>query len=163
MPANFLKMDAIAARRSDYPYKAQAPDRTTIESPTDLKIAADGWQDAACLAGGDEYAALMLHCYAAAMLSDQQITGRVLRQVTPSDQPITRRALNLPGISTIINTLDIERYDAAIAVARHCVLMGWPLHQIIVLLTYLAVKVPCWPGVGDRVGIAEAAVMKFAS
>jgi hypothetical protein len=108
----------------------------------DVLAAVKAWQpDAACLAAGDEHAALALRCWAAAGLCDAQIM---------------RRALDLFG------TTD-PRYVAAIAVARHCASMDLTRNRIIAVLAYLAVHVPCFPDADDIAEIAIAAVAEFAA
>jgi hypothetical protein len=96
----------------------------------DVLAAIKRWQpDPQCLAAGDEHALLALRCYAAAGLCDTQITGRVL---------------DLVGVSTQSDTPDIGHDDAAIAVARHCAIVGMSFSEIIEVLVYLAAEVPGW-------------------
>jgi hypothetical protein len=113
---------------------------------TDLLAAVNAWKpDPTCLAAGDEYAALVVRCFAAAGLSDAQIAQRVL---------------DLAGVSLDVDTT--ERWSAAFAVARHCAIMGLPLQHIIAILAYLAAEVPGWPDADQNAAIAQAAVAEFA-
>jgi hypothetical protein len=97
-----------------------------LDTPTtDLLAAVEAWQpDANCIAAGDEYAALMLRCFAAAGLSNTQIA---------------RRVLDLAQVSADVDT-PIRR-SAADAVAQQCAIIGVPLrHTIIAILAYLAAE-----------------------
>jgi hypothetical protein len=102
------------------------PERIAVLDVThyrDLLAAVRQWQpDARCIVAGDEYLALTLRCYAAAGLSDQQLTHRVLDQVD----------------------YDMRHDAAAIAVARHCAWAGMTFAEIVDVLVYLAAEVPSW-------------------
>lgn len=104
--------------------------------------------DAECLAAGDQYLHLSLRAFAAAMLSDAQISKRIIERlhcevVCPEDAS--------------------GRYDAAWAVAKHCALMDVPLRKTIALLAYLSAEIPAWPEADDIAGIAEAAIAECAA
>jgi hypothetical protein len=90
--------------------------------------AIEGWEpDSACMATGDEHAIFAVRCYAAAGLGDTAIAQRIRIFGAESDLP------------------DIERYDAVLALSRHCALVGVPGRQIVALLAHLAPYVPGWP------------------
>jgi hypothetical protein len=90
--------------------------------------AIEAWRpDAVCIAAGDEHAVLAVRCYAAAGLSDAAI------------------AQHLQQFRADLEPLDIGRYDAALAVARHGAVVGAPARQIVAWLVYLACEVPAWP------------------
>lgn len=111
--------------------------------PDEFHAAVEAWRpDPQCLADGDEYVRLAVRCYAGAL----------------SDQQIKQRFRDLVGVSTEIDTVEIDRHDAAIVVARHCAMMGLRLNRILAVLAYLAAEVPCWPDAHD---IAEIAVAAF--
>ena len=114
--------------------------------PTGLRCAIQRWQpDADCIAKGDEYAILMLRCWAAAGLSDKQIVERILRDLGVSE--------DIPEIC----------YDAAaIVVARHCASVDMTLANIIAILAHFVVEIPCWPSADEIAAIAQAAVTEFA-
>jgi hypothetical protein len=76
---------------------------------------------------GDEHAVLAVRCYAAAGLSNAAIAQRIRLFGADLEPP------------------DIERYDAAVALARHGAVVGALARQIVVWLVHLACKVPCWP------------------
>jgi hypothetical protein len=69
--------------------------------------------------------------------------------------------LDLAGVSADVNTPP-ERWDAAVAVARHCAIMDMPSRQIIAILAYLAAEAPGWPDANENAAIALAAVAEFA-
>jgi hypothetical protein len=115
-----------------------------IEPATDLLSAVERWQpDTQVLAAGDEHLDLAVRRYAASGLSDRQITDRVLRELG-------------------IDAPDLERREAASAIARHCALMDLPLRRIIAILAYLAAEVPGWPDADENAAIATAAIAEFA-
>jgi hypothetical protein len=115
-----------------------------IEPATDLLSAIERWQPGAqVLDAGDEHLDLAVRCYAAAGLSDRQITDRVLGEL----------GIGAPGF---------ERREAAWAIARHCALMDLPLRQIIAVLAHLTAEVPGWPDADENAAIAQAAVAEFA-
>jgi hypothetical protein len=119
-----------------------------IQPTTELEIARNGWQDAQCLAAGDEHVQLAIRCYEAGLLWDDQIT---------------RRVLDVAGIAVQAQAETPETWTAAEAVARHCALMDLPLRRIIAILAYLAVEIPAFPD-GDTLGeIAELAVKECAA
>ena len=90
--------------------------------------AISAWRpDADCIARGDEYAVLAVRCYAAAGLSDTAIAQRIWLFGAEVGPP------------------DIDRYDAALALARHGAIVGAPARQIVTWLAYLAQVVPGWP------------------
>jgi len=100
--------------------------------------------DAGVIAAGDEYLDLALRCYAAAILSDAQLSRRVIERMP---------------CEVLCCTEDTgDRYAAAVAIARHCAAMDVPLRKIIALLAYLSAEIPCWPDADDIAGIAEAAI-----
>ncbi len=106
----------------------------------DVLAAIERWRpDPQCLAAGDEHVVLARRCYAGAL----------------SDQQITRRILDLIGVSMDIDT---EPDVVAVALARHCAALEMPLHHIIAVLAYLAVQVPLWPDADELAEIAIAAV-----
>ena len=114
--------------------------------PTGLRCAIQRWQpDADCIARGDEYAMLMLRCWAAAGLSDKQIVERILRDL---------------GVSEDIREICYD--TAAIVVARHCARVDMTLVNIIAVLAHLVAEIPCWPSADEIAAIAQAAVMEFA-
>jgi hypothetical protein len=114
--------------------------------PTGLRCAIQRWQpDADCIARGDEYAMLMLRCWAAAGLSDKQIVERILRDL---------------GVSEDIQEICYD--TAAIVVARHCARVDMTLVNIIAVLAHLVAEIPCWPSAAEIAAIAQAAVMEFA-
>ena len=95
-------------------------------SGAELLDAVEAWQpDAGCLGAGDEHLALTVRCWAAAGLSDTQIEDRV-RALVPEAES------------------DIQRHDAAYAVARHCAFVRMPWQHIGQLLVQLAASVPDW-------------------
>jgi hypothetical protein len=116
--------------------------------PTDLRCAIQRWRsDADCIARGDEYAILMLRCWAAAGLSDKQIVERTLGQL---------------ATMAIVDTQHV-RYDAAaIMVARHCASVDMTLANVIAVLAHLVAEIPCWPSADEIAAIAQAAVAEFA-
>lgn len=88
--------------------------------------AIEAWQsDPDCVAAGDEYATLAVRSYSAAGLSNTAIAQRIQLFGTNPAPP--------------------ERYDAAIAVARHGAFVGASARQIVACLARLACEVPCWP------------------
>ena len=114
--------------------------------PTGLRCAIQRWQpDADCIARGDEYAMLMLRCWAAAGLSDKQIVERILRDL---------------GVSEDIQEICYD--TTAIVVARHCARVDMTLVNIIAVLAHLVAEIPCWPSADEIAAIAQAAVTEFA-
>ena len=90
--------------------------------------AISAWRpDADCIASGDEYAVLAVRCYAAAGLSDTAIAQRIWLFGAEVCPPV------------------IDRYDAALALARHGAIVAAPARQIVTWLAYLAQVVPGWP------------------
>jgi hypothetical protein len=119
---------------------------STAVGPTDLRCAIQRWQpDAHCIAKGDEYAILMLRCWAAAGLSDKQIVKRILRDL---------------GVSGDLQEICYD--TAAIVVARHCARVDMTLANIIAVLAHLVAEIPCWPSADEIAAIAQAAVVEFA-
>jgi hypothetical protein len=120
----------------------------TAVEPTYLRRAIQRWQpDANCIAKGDEFALLMLRCWAAAGLSDQQIVDRILDQL---------------GVTATVDTHQDHCDTAAIMVARHCASIDMTLANIIAVLAHLVVEIPCWPSADEIAAIAQAAVAEFA-
>lgn len=114
--------------------------------PIDLRCAIQRWRpDTDCIAKGDEYAILMLRCWAAAGLSDKQIVERILRDL---------------GVSEDIQEVCYD--TAAIVVARHCARVDMTLANIIAVLAHLVAEIPCWPSADEIAAIAQAAVVEFA-
>jgi hypothetical protein len=107
----------------------------------------EAWRpDAGCVAAGDQYAGYAIRCYAAAGLSDAAVRRRYLRFAGEPIEPP-----------------EVDRHDAAVALARHAALAGAPKRQIIAWLTRLTVEVPCWPDDPDEIAaIARAAVREMA-
>jgi hypothetical protein len=123
-----------------------APPMPDAVAPAGLRCAIQRWQpDARCVAMGDEYAILMLRCWAAAGLSDKQIVERIQRDF---------------GVSE--DTPETSYSNAAIVVARHCASVGMSLANIIAVLAHLVAEVPCWPTADEIAVIAQAAVTEFA-
>ena len=115
-------------------------------APTDLLHAIQKWRpDADCVAKGDEYAILMLRCWAAAGLSDKQIVERIQRDLGVSD--------DIPALCYS---------DAAIVVARHCASVDMTLANVIAILAHLSAEIPCWPSADEIATVAQAAVTEFA-
>jgi hypothetical protein len=86
-----------------------------------------GWQpDGACIATGDKHVTLAVCCYAAAGLANSDIAYRIRLFGAVADPP------------------SIERYDAALALARHGAFVGASARQIVGWLARLALEVPCW-------------------
>jgi hypothetical protein len=118
----------------------------TAVGPADLRCAIQRWQpDAGCIAKGDEYAILMLRCWAAAGLSDKQIVGRILR-----------------GLGVSEDFQEVCYDTAALVVARHCARVDMTLANIIAVLAHLAVEIPCWPSADEIAAVARAAVTEYA-
>jgi hypothetical protein len=115
-----------------------------LEPPT-LPIVVGGWQpDPRCIAAGDEHALLALRCWAAARLSDAQIT---------------RRILDLAGACADVDTPEFECWSAAWAVARHAVWCGLPAKRVARLLGRLSVLLPGSPDQPDEIAsITRAAI-----
>lgn len=115
----------------------------TVQS--DLLSAVKAWRpDAACIEAGDEHLTLALRCWAAAMLSDAQITDR---------------------LRAVASSFGCQRYDeAAIFVARHCAIAGAPYAEIIDVLVELAVIAPAWPDDPDWIAwVARSVIAESAS
>jgi hypothetical protein len=110
--------------------RPRVPDETLVDvaNPTILE-AVKAWQpDPDCVAAGNEYCLLAARCYAAAGLGDRSIRRRFLHYAGPEIDPP-----------------EIERHDAALALARHGAIVGASASEIVVWLARLAIDVPCWP------------------
>jgi hypothetical protein len=137
---------------ADHTRQASEVGRTSLMPDAVMPTAIDltfviAWTpDKACLEAGDEYVALMLRCWAAAGLSDQQIVDRIL------DQLAITASVGAPP----------DRYGTAlIVVARHCASVGMTLTNIIAILAHLAVEIPCWPSADEIAAVAQSAVAEF--
>ena len=80
--------------------------------------------DSACMATGDEHAIFAVRCYAAAGLGNTAIAQRIRIFGAEPDLP------------------DIERYDAVLALSRHCAFVGVPGRQIVAFLARLTSSLP---------------------
>jgi hypothetical protein len=90
--------------------------------------AIEGWEpESAGMATGDEHAIFAVRCYAAAGLGNTAIAQRIRNFGAEPDLP------------------NIERYDAVLALSRHCALVGVPGRQIVTLFAHLTPYVPGWP------------------
>lgn len=88
-----------------------------------MRGAVECWQpDVGCIAAGDRHIELAVRCWAAAMLSDYQISKRLRDFACPEQRSI----------------------DAPWAFALHCARSGVPAREVTVWLAEL-VKVPGWP------------------
>jgi hypothetical protein len=104
------------------------------------------WQpDPNCIRAGDEHVTLAVRCYAAGGLSDVAIAQRIRLFGDYADLP------------------DIERCDAAVAVARHGAIAGASPREIVEQLARLALEVPCWlPDDPEQIAALTAAAMREA-
>jgi hypothetical protein len=117
-----------------------------VHPAPDLLAAIDAWKpDPACLAALAEHVGIAIRCGAAAGLSDAQIAAFVR---------------DLASVSTVDDTT--SRQDAAIAVARHCAMMGLPPRQIVAHLMRLEAEVPCWPDADEVASIVQGAIAEFS-
>lgn len=96
--------------------------------------------DPNCLAAGDAHLDLAVRCYAAAIMSDDEIDRRVLDRLGIAPEP------------------ELERHTAAWAVARHAVWSGLPSKRIARLLGRLSIWLPGSPDEPDTI----AAIIRSA-
>ena len=114
---------------------------------SDLLSAIDQWRpDSECVREGDKYLSWANRCYASAGLSDDQI-GRRFGSFA--------RAATEGGA-------DIERWDAALALARHCAFCRMPADEIMRLLVRHSSEVPNWPDTDELAEIVQLAVREMA-
>jgi hypothetical protein len=113
-----------------------------VQPTTDLLSAVQAWQpDPTCLAAGDEYVDLAIRCFAAAGLCDRQIDLRLGRTAP-----------------------EIERFSAALAVARHAAWSGLRPQRIAHLLGRLSIWLPGSPDDPDEIAsLVRAAVAEVSS
>jgi hypothetical protein len=104
------------------------------------------WQpDGTCIAAGDGHIILAVRCFAAAGLSDRAIARRIRLFGDYADLP------------------DIERCDAAVAVARHGAIAGASAREIVELLARLSLEVACWlPDDPEAIAALTAAALREA-
>jgi hypothetical protein len=106
--------------------------------------AIEAWQpDLICIRAGDEHASLTIRCWSAAGLSDRAITQRI------------RRFFG-------IETDPPERYDAALALARHGAFVGASAREIVGWLARLALEVQCWPDDPDEIASMTCVALREA-
>jgi hypothetical protein len=99
----------------------------------DLLAAIEAWRpDPICLRAGDEHLTLAIRCFAAAGLSDAQVTGRVCDLI----------GVSLPEPP--------ERCSAAVAIAQHLAVCGMREREIVLVLADLAGQLPAWPDDPDE-------------
>jgi len=114
----------------------------TLERPADTRHATP---DAQCVEAGDEYLRLTLRSYAAAMMSDHQIRGRILASLGLTE-------------ATVVNAQD----DAAHVLAQHMAWAGESTNRIVEVLCSLS-TLPAWPDDPEELTfIAKTAVREVA-
>jgi len=102
--------------------------------------------DAGCIAAGDQYLDLAFRSYAAALVSDTAILGRILDWLGLTEATVVR-----------------HQDDAACALAQHLAWAGEPENRIVEVLAWAAVECPAWPSDPEElVFIAKTAIRECA-
>ena len=113
--------------------------------PPDLLDAVKKWRpDPTCIAAGDEHLIRALRCYAAAGLSDAQISDRLVDEV--GNGVAGKAPYNVMGFSPLdAYTIVLQPDTAAIMVARQLAFCGMRARAITLTLADLAGLLPGWP------------------
>jgi hypothetical protein len=141
-------MNAISPGHRDLHFRphSRPPIADDIDRMAEAILSPGGmaWQpDAECLRAGDEYISLALRCWSGSL----------------SDRRIRRRLEHLAELVVDDEHPDIGPSDAAIALARHCAIVGVSPERTVQILARLSIAVPGWePTDPDEIaGLVRAA------